>query len=587
MTTSHATIRQAPRSHEPELVALRKLAEELARGRSERTTTGHLLAAVASGATAAAGLLKERRLDVDLLLKAARVTTDDSPDGVTRAVQRAREFASRAPERNGGRDPGAAHLLFALCQDRASAAHRALEQCGADVGKLRMAAMQLAMGIAPPRRHPTLQSPFGGQVMGPIVRPTDSQPSVMPPRSESSPGVHVQTVSKQTSKPSTPSAIPVKPRRLRHAAPPTQPAAVSCPNEARFALDPKRYPTLCQIGKNLTGAALRGDLDPVVGRDEEIERTLDVLAKRMANNPCLVGLTGVGKTSVVRGIALRIAAGRDVATLDDRIIVEIEPTALLSGTGARGSLAERISQIKAEVQKSDGRTVVFFDEIHTLFTDGGDEGASELKMALAKGELPCIGATTIDEYRRVIEADAALARRFTPIEVSELSPEDAFLALEQVAPIFAKHHGVTYTEKAIATSVAWSVRYLPGKALPDKALGILDLAGARARRRGELDVLPEQIAEVVSELAAVPTERLLETDGERMLRLEELLGARIVGHEGARADLHRLAPKRVGLPLTQARRLLSPPRPNWRREDRDGEGHCRVPLPFVYGDDPP
>jgi ATP-dependent Clp protease ATP-binding subunit ClpC len=307
---------------------------------------------------------------------------------------------------------------------------------------------------------------------------------------------------------------------------------------AHFELDPKRFPTLAQLGRNLTAMAARGELDPVVGRDEEIERTLDVLAKRHANNPCLVGVAGVGKTSVVRGIAQRIAAGMDVATLDDRIVVEIEPTALLGGTGVRGALAERIVQIKTEVMRSSGRIVVFFDEIHTLFGgEAGEEAAGELKLALARGELPCIGATTIDEYKRAIDSDAALSRRFTAIEVVELSPEAAFLALEQVAPAFAKHHGTFFTQEALAASVSWSVRYMPGKALPDKAVGIVDLAGARARRRKQKDVTAEQIAEVVSELADVPIERLLETDRERMLRLESLLAERIVGHAPALARI--------------------------------------------------
>jgi len=306
----------------------------------------------------------------------------------------------------------------------------------------------------------------------------------------------------------------------------------------RFELDPKRFPTLVQIGKNLTAMAARGELDPVAGRDEEIERTLDVLAKRHANNPCLVGVTGVGKTSVVRGIARRIAAGEEVLSLDDRIVIEIDPTSLLGGTGVRGALAERIVQIKTEVMRSEGRVVVFFDEIHALFGgEAGEEAASELKIALGRGELPCIGATTIEEYRRAIDSDAALARRFTPIEVVELSAEAAFLALEQVAPAFAKHHGTTFTQEALAASISWSVRYLPGKALPDKAVGIVDLAGARARRRGATEVTHEQIAEVVSELADVPLERLLETDGERMLRFESLLARRIVGHSGPLARI--------------------------------------------------
>jgi ATP-dependent Clp protease ATP-binding subunit ClpC len=306
-----------------------------------------------------------------------------------------------------------------------------------------------------------------------------------------------------------------------------------------FALDAKQYPLLTQVGRNLTELASRGELDPVVGRDAEIERVLDVLAKRERSNACLLGAPGVGKTSVVRGLAQRIADAQrgkssDVACFEDSILVAIEPTAILAGTGFRGSLAERIGQLKSELAKARGRVIVFFDELHVLVGhEAGDEGASELKLALARGEISCIGATTEGEYRRSIDSDPGLSRCFTPIDVVEFSPEDAMLATLGIAPLFEKHHGCTFHEEAIAKAITWSIRYLPSKALPDKAVQILDLAGARTRRRGETKVGPAEIAEVVSELAGVPEERLLETDAERLLQIEALLGERIVGHESA------------------------------------------------------
>ena len=497
---------------ETEVVALRRLAEELARGRRERVTTGHLLAAIASKPGSAADLLKERRLDDEVLLRAARVLTDDADDAVSRALQRARELAARSPTR----EAGALHLLFALCQERTTAAYRAVEQCGTDVVKLRTAAMQIVMGIAVPRRVPP---------------PAKAVQLALPPAAtQAQPRARVEVRETREARPMTPRSAPprvIARRPHRVHAPPTGTAS-------RFALDPKRFPSLVALGKNLTLAAAAGELDPVVGRDEEIERTLDVLAKRHANNPCLVGAAGVGKTSVVRGLALRIAAGDDVAMLDDRIVIEIDASALFAGTGVRGALAERITQLKSEVKKADGRVVVFFDEVHTLFgSDAGEEASSELKTALAKGELPCIGATTIEEYRRIIDADAALSRRFTAIEVAELSPEDAVIALEGILPAFEAHHKVRYKAEALAVSVLWSARYVPDRALPDKAVGILDLAGARARRRSGSEVGREQIAEVVAEMVGVPIERLLETDADRMLRLEELMAKRVVGHASA------------------------------------------------------
>ncbi len=514
---------------EAELVLLRKLAEQLAGKRGEKTTTGHLLAAVGSHPGVAADLLKDRRLEVDVLLRAARVLTDDAPDALARAIQRARELAARSPQR----EALAIHLLFALCQDKTSAALRALVQCGTDVTRLRTAALQLAMGLAPaPRPAPPATASVAAFD---LARRVESGKSAPPP-------APAAAVARVPAPPPTPAArpaprvkIPVVPALTPASGSKkkTKPAPVPADGK-RFVLEPKRFPMLTAIGKNLTLAAALGELDPVVAREEEIDRALDVLAKRQGNCPCLVGAAGVGKTSVVRGLAQRIAAGEDVASLDDRIVIEIEPVTLLSGTAARGSLAERIGQLRSEVKAAEGRVVVFFDEIHTLFgPDVGDEAASELKIALSKGELPCIGATTLEEYKRFVDVDPALARRFTAIEVVEPSPEEAFLALEGILPAFAKHHGTEYTREAIAAAVQWSSRYVTTRALPEKAVGILDLAGARVRRRGGEVVSPEQVAEVVCEMAHVPVERLLESDGERMLRLESMLGDRVIGHKDA------------------------------------------------------
>jgi ATP-dependent Clp protease ATP-binding subunit ClpC len=504
-------------TRESDLVALRKVAEEMAKGRGERVTTGHLLAAIASKPGGAADLLKERRLDAEVLLKAARILTDDHSDAVARAVQRARELAARSPTR----EPTGLHLLFALCQERTTAAFRAIEQCGSDVTKLRTAAMQIAMGIVSQRRVPAASQ----LSLAPPTRPHAPAPA---------PAHAPATAPAPARAHPAPAATPVRPKRHRHSS-----ATASTHALSTFELDPKRFPTLVSLGKNLTLAAARGELDPVFGREAEIDRTLDVLAKRHANCPCLVGTAGVGKTSVVRGLAQRIADGKEVATLDDRIVVEIDAASLLAGTGVRGALAERIAQIKAEVARSEGRVVLFFDELHTVLTSD-DEVASELKAALARGELACIGATTIEDYKRVILADPGLARRMTAIEVAELAPDEALLALERVAPAFERHHSVRFAPDAMAAAVAWSARYVPERALPDKAVGLLDLAGARARRRGETEVTREQVADVVSESTGVPVERLLETDGSRMLRLEQLMAGRVVGHAEALARIARV-----------------------------------------------
>ncbi|MBK8212519.1 MAG: AAA family ATPase [Myxococcales bacterium] len=551
---------------EPELVEIRKSAEALAKDRGERFSTAHVLAALAGRPGDVAQLLADRRLDQDTLLRAARVASDTTPDALARAVTRARDFAQRAVQRAplakgelDKRAPTALHLLFALCHDTTSAAYRAMVQCGTDVAKLRGATLQLATGATLPRRpvetptagmgpgprretQPSPRGPLGARPDAPAARTTWTLPrEVAPPASQPRPTLRTPTKAPTTephegTKADAGQASSDTPRATPPAT--TKPKKAPAGDLAKHELCPKTFPLLAAIGKNLTLMAARGELDPVVGRDEEIERTLDVLAKRTANNPCLVGQAGVGKTSVVYGLARRIAEGNQVLSLDDRLVIEIELPQLLAGTAVRGSLAERLGQIRAEVKKAHGKIVLFFDEIHTLFgPDAGDEAQAELKIALSRGELPCVGATTVDEYRKYIDHDPALARRFSPIEVVELGPEEAYLAIEQLCPAYEGHHKATYAKEAIARAVTWSVRYLPGRALPDKAISILDLAGARARRRGEREVTKEGVAEVVSELSGVPEERLLETDGERLLKFEELLAERIVGHKDALAKI--------------------------------------------------
>ncbi|HMI88287.1 MAG TPA: ATP-dependent Clp protease ATP-binding subunit [Polyangiaceae bacterium] len=539
---------------EPDLLVLRRLAEELAHSRKERTTSGHLLAAIVSHPSQAAELLLERKLGPDILLKAARATTDEEPDPLARAVQRARELAARM----GTSGPSAIHLLLALIHDRKNGAHRALAQCGVDVARLRAAAMQLALGRIGPRR-PHTDDQESQKRTTPLPRATASTvgqssavriPILPPPLGAPS------KAAMPTPLPPAPKAGVVIPLSRFHSAPALGSAAEPIPalpnrgsanrkrgrapsSDSRFALDPKHFPTLAAMGRNLTLAAAEGALDPVVGRAVEIDQALDVLAKRHANNPLLVGHAGVGKTSVVHGIALRIAKRDEVSSLDDRIIIEVPISELLAGTHARGSLAERVTAIRNEVREGMGRVVLFFDEIHTLFTrEAAEEVHGELKIALARGELPCIGTTTQEEYRRAIESDAALARRFAVVEVEEPAEDVAREILAGCVPAFAKHHGVTYAEEALTSTVGWCVRYLPGRALPDKALSVLDLAGARARRRALRTVDPQGIAEVIAELTDMPVERLMESDGQRMLALETLLAERVVGHAPA---LHRMA----------------------------------------------
>ena len=296
----------------------------------------------------------------------------------------------------------------------------------------------------------------------------------------------------------------------------------------RAQLDPQCFPLLCSLGRNLTELAFAGSLDPVIGRDREIETILDVLSRRRANNPVLVGPPGVGKTAVVEGVAQQLAK-----EATPRALIELSAGTLVSGTGVRGALADRISILRDEVARSAGRVVVFIDEIHGVVGggDGPDDLASQLKTALARGELPCIGATTDVEFRKYFERDAALVRRFTPVRIEEPSQDDAVAIIQGLVPRYSDHHGVPIEHTAVAAAVELSKRYIPQRFLPDKAISVLDLAAARVQRRCGASVTVAAVADVVAEQAGVPVERLTMSDGERLLRLEKSLAERVVGHE--------------------------------------------------------
>ncbi|MDF3066529.1 MAG: ATP-dependent Clp protease ATP-binding subunit ClpA [Polyangiaceae bacterium] len=526
---------------EPELRELRKLAEDLARRLKERASTAHLLAALVMQPSSTSELLRERRVTPDDVLRTARgLAGDELAEPIVSALTRAKEIGARM----GTNVPSAPHLLLALLGEPRAVARRTLETLGVDASRLRAQAMQVGLGLVG-RRRPQAQQALSVSV--PVAETTEATPAprktgavkvpLFPPPKRVATAETVPLM--QSREPAaSPSQPPPEPKlgltitRLTIPSANAAPAAPGAPPpEQRFQLDPQRFPLLCELGRNLTLAAARGELDPVVGRDDVIEQTLDVLAKREGNNPCLVGVSGVGKTSVVRGLAQRIAEGRDVQALDDRLVIQIPIGELIAGTAVRGALAGRIAQIRKEVLLARGRVVLFFDEIHQLFLgEAAEEISSELKLSLSRGELPCIGATTFEEFQKAIGHDAALARRFGLVEVEEPSREDAFLILDALRPRLEQHHRVSYDKEALAAGVAWSIRYLPGRALPDKAVSILDLAGARTRRRGKSEVGAEAVAEVVAELSDMPVERLLESDGDRMLRLEEILADRVVGH---------------------------------------------------------
>ncbi len=302
-----------------------------------------------------------------------------------------------------------------------------------------------------------------------------------------------------------------------------------------YELDEDTYPFLVKFGRNLTAEAAMLQIDPAIGRDAEIGQLIDILGKRRSNNPLLVGAPGVGKTAIVEGLACEfVEMARRGGRLGKRVIIELEMGRLLSGTHLRGSFSERLIGIKEEVHRAKGQVIIFLDEVHTWISagaggDGGD-AAGELKTALARGQFPCIGATTNDEFRKFIETDSAFERRFQSVAVEEPDVETAVIIMRGVKPHYERHHGVRFSDEAVEAAVRLGHRYIHDRQLPDKAIGVLDLAGSRAARIGQTDVEREHIARVVAEIAGIPADRLLQQDRERFLHMERFLADSIVGH---------------------------------------------------------
>ncbi|WP_043617182.1 ATP-dependent Clp protease ATP-binding subunit [Nonomuraea candida] len=352
-------------------------------------------------------------------------------------------------------------------------------------------------------------------------------------------------------------------------------------------------PSLDEYGRDLTEEARQGRVDPVVGREDEIEQCIEVLSRRTKNNPCLIGEPGVGKTAIVEGIAQRIVNGSVPDTLKDRRVVALDLTGMVAGSKYRGEFEERIKKVIDEVRAHADETIVFIDEVHTLVgagsAEGGMDAANILKPALARGELHVIAATTIDEYRKNIEKDAALERRFQPILVAEPTVEQTVEILAGLRDAYEAHHQVRITDEALHAAANLSARYISDRFLPDKAIDLIDQSSARVRLRSrtpgsdvreleqrldglrrdkdqavssddfdrakelaaqidklrpELDrarqgadavpqVMVEDIAEVVSRRTGIPVTQLTEQERDRLMRLEEHLHERVIGQDEA------------------------------------------------------
>jgi len=539
------------RTPEQDLVRLRKQAEALAEQRGERPSTAHLLFVVAEEGGLAKGLLDERRIDGRAIAAALRVVTDDEGDAVAKAVARAREFAGRqlrgvGPER-GGTDP-ALVLLHALCQEQKSASYRFLQQVGVDIARLRSTVLQYATGVTAPRRmvepqvsaRPVLASPVRspGAAPGSIAPPLGSASRLAPPGSRPPQQLTLPKPTKRAARPTAKPLVGVSGSPVSHptpldvaaegpsAAPAT--AATKPPvatkeraTKGTGAFDAQKYPRLAAFATPAPGDVL------CLGRDRELGRLVELLHKKNGHHALVVGDAAVGKSTVLRALGQGLRA------------FCIDANALLAAAPARGQLTATLRDLEKEAEAlADGAPIVLLvDDAAALFTSEAEAETSAALRKLTAPQVSWVLALGTAEAKRVADRDPALLRQFGVVELGELDLETSIAAVKALVGQLATHHRVTYEAEALEDAVRWTARWVSEKRNPEKSLVLLDRAGARTKLLGRETVTRAVVAKALAEDSKVPVERLLESDGERLLALEEHVGKILVGHEAPLAKI--------------------------------------------------